>query len=118
MKKLIKFVALSLVVLPAVVSAAFTGTKDLVRGLGDIVEMLTIVAAGVALLVFFWGLIKYILAQGSEASKIEAKKVMGWGLVALFVMVSVWGIINFFQDELFPSADFTPPPSDTWGDYL
>jgi hypothetical protein len=38
--------------------------------------------------------------SGSEPEKEKAKNVMLWGLVALFVMVSVWGIVYFLQSDL------------------
>jgi hypothetical protein len=39
--------------------------------------------------------VKFIFAQGSEEAKADAKKIMLWGIVALFVMVSVWGLVRF-----------------------
>ena len=104
MKKLMKIIPLALVFLPAVALAQLTQTEGLIRRAGSIVDYLTTLMAGIALLVFFWGLVKFIFAQGSETSKLEAKKIMGWGLVALFVMVSIWGLIYFIGDELFPGV--------------
>ena len=111
MKKLIKILLLTVVLIPAVTSAQFGGVQSLITfGLKPVVDLLINLMMGSALLVFFWGLVKYILAQGSETVKMEAKKVMGWGLVALFVMVSVWGLVKFIQNELLPGADFNAPP--------
>jgi hypothetical protein len=46
-----------------------------------------------ALLAFFYGLAKLIWG-GPEAVS-EGKSLMIWGIVALFVMVSVWGLVRF-----------------------
>lgn len=46
-----------------------------------------------ALVVFFWGMILYIKGL-SEKDKKDGKTLMMWGIIALFVMVSVWGIVN------------------------
>ncbi len=54
------------------------------------------VLIALALVVFFWGLVKYI-RSGKAAG---AKDVMIAGLVGLFVMVSVWGIIRIAQNTL------------------
>ncbi len=54
---------------------------------------------GIALLVFFWGLAKFILRAGDEKAREEGKQIMKWGIIALFVLVSVWGIIEFLQGE-------------------
>ena len=58
-----------------------------------VTDMLVPLAFILALLFFFWGIAKYIRSAGSE--KDEGKKVMVWGIVALFVMASVWGLVAF-----------------------
>ncbi len=60
----------------------------------NILGALTPIVVGLALLYFFWGLAKYILAQGNDENKEDGKMIMVWGIIALFVMVSVWGIIG------------------------
>ncbi len=49
-----------------------------------------------AIVVFFWGIIKYLWSQDSENAH-EGLKIMFWGLIAIFVMVSIWGIIRLLQ---------------------
>ncbi|MDP2642130.1 MAG: hypothetical protein Q8P21_02480 [bacterium] len=110
MSKLIKISVLVLVFVPAVASAQVGGLGGLLGQVDMIVRFSIPLLAGIALLVFLWGLVKFIFAQGSETIKAEAKKIMGWGIVALFVMVSVWGIVRFIQDALLPGANFGPPP--------
>lgn len=56
---------------------------------------------GLAVVVFFWGLIKYIAKAGNTESHEEGKQIMLWGIIALFVMVSVWGVILFAQRAIF-----------------
>jgi hypothetical protein len=51
-------------------------------------------------LMFIWGLAKMILNAADEKEVIRGKSLMLWGLVALFVMASVFGILNFFFGEL------------------
>lgn len=52
-----------------------------------------------AIVVFFWGLIKYLISLGSEQQS-EGLKIMFWGILAIFVMVSIWGIIRLLQSTL------------------
>lgn len=59
------------------------------------------VLVSIALLVFFWGMAKYIAKAGSEEGRREGREVMIWGITALFVMVSLWGIIAFMQLAIF-----------------
>lgn len=100
MKKII--FAASLFALPLVAGAQNIGGPDFgyfgtilvsIRGLLDTVIPILI---GLGLIVFFWGLIKYIRNTESE----EGKRIMIAGLVGLFVMVSVWGIIRLAQQVL------------------
>ncbi len=57
-----------------------------------------------AFLFFFYGIVVFILGRVSgkgDLKKIEdGKQFMLWGLIALFVMVSVWGIIRLAQEML------------------
>ncbi len=109
MKKLITILPVTLMLFPAIVSAQLVGIKTLFYSFGQLIDGLILVVAGIALLAFFWGLVKFIFAQGSETIKTDAKKIMGWGLVALFVMISVWGLVRFMQRELLPGADYSNP---------
>ena len=49
-----------------------------------------------AIVVFFWGLIKYLWSMGPDDAH-QGIKIMFWGVVAIFVMVSIWGIIRLVQ---------------------
>lgn len=62
-----------------------------------------------AVVVFFLGVVQFIWAsRGGEANGMEkGKSFMMWGLVALFVMFSVWGIIKFAQNILGPEFQTT-----------
>ena len=111
MKKLTKFVTITLALFPAVVLAQLTNTTRLISRIGDLVRTLILVVAGIALLVFFWGLAKFILKVGGDEKAVDqGKALMKWGLIALFIMMSVWGIIRFFQNGLLPWGNLAPPP--------
>lgn len=49
-----------------------------------------------AIVVFFWGLIQYLVNVGGE-KKHEGLQIMFYGIIAIFVMVSIWGIIRLLQ---------------------
>jgi len=50
-----------------------------------------------ALIYFMWGLVKYIMSAGDEKARGDGKYMMIWGIIALFVMVSVWGLVASLQ---------------------
>ena len=53
---------------------------------------------GVALLLFFVGVIRYIISAG-EDGKVKAKATIVWGIITLFVMVSVFGILKILMNS-------------------
>ena len=96
-----KVIIAALALAPALASAQTLGNLEtLVRSIGRLVEIALPIVVGIALLAFFWGLVKYIFAQGNEESKADAKKIMLWGVIALFVMVAVWGLVQFIGNAL------------------
>lgn len=111
MKKYINISIIALILLPLVVSAdQFTGTKDLIRAVGGLINPIIAILAGAALIVFFYGLMKFIFRVGGDEKAVEGgRKLMLWGLLALFVMISVWGIISLMQRELSLPTGTTPP---------
>lgn len=89
----------ALLVLPTVVGAQLQGTERIISSVDNIVGAYLIpIAFTLALLYFFWGVAKYIKSEGD--GKAEGKNVMVWGVVALFVISSVWGLVRFFRQEL------------------
>jgi cation transporter-like permease len=68
-----------------------TNVSNLVGSIGGIVNQVIPILFALALLGFFYGLVKFIF--GSDDGKEQAKKTMIWGVVALFVMASVWGLV-------------------------
>ncbi|MCK9352132.1 MAG: hypothetical protein WCT49_02780 [Candidatus Paceibacterota bacterium] len=69
----------------------------LVNLFGVIVASLIPIASMLAILFFFYGLAIYILKAGDPEAAAEGKSIMIWGILALFVMVSIYGIIGFLQ---------------------
>jgi len=101
MNKILKISILSgFISTPLFAFAALEGIRELIVSIGEIVKLAIPIAVGAALLFFFWGLAKFILKSGDPKAKEEGRNIMIWGVVALFVMVSVWGIVGFIQRNL------------------
>lgn len=63
-----------------------------------IIDNLVGILMTLAVIAFFWGLVKYIWNAGNEDARNDGKHMMIWGVVALFVMVSIWGLVGFIGD--------------------
>ncbi len=60
--------------------------------------MLTPVVAlivSAAIVVFLWGVFKFIKSEGKE--KDAGRDMMVWGIVGIFVMMSMWGLVNILR---------------------
>jgi hypothetical protein len=53
---------------------------------------------GLAVLYFFYGIGKFILSADDGKKREEGKNVIIWGVIALAVMSSVWGITAYLKD--------------------
>lgn len=49
----------------------------------------------IAIVYFIWGLVKFVQNAGNEKEREAGKGMMIWGVVALAVMVSVYGLIGW-----------------------
>ena len=63
---------------------------------------------GVAVVVFMWGVIQYVLAQGDEKKLQAGRSYMMYGIIGLTVMVAVWGFVNLLIFTIFGSASSDP----------
>ena len=53
-----------------------------------------------AIVMFFWGIVKFIANMDDESARAGGKHLMVWGMIAIFVMTSFWGIIGYVQNSL------------------
>lgn len=53
----------------------------------------------IAFLSFVWGIARFIKAAGNEKEIKESKNFLIWGVVGMFVLVTIWGIITFLRSE-------------------
>jgi len=79
--------------------AAAQNVDSLITKVQGWVNSLTPLIVALALLAFFWGLAKFIFSGAAE-DQTQGKNIMIWGIIALFVMVSVWGIVRAIGDTL------------------
>lgn len=84
--------------------------KELVLNIfvGCILSPLVPVIFGIALIVFLWGVFKFIMAEGDD--KQAGRQLIFWGIVGLFAMVSLYGLVSILRStfNLNMNADITP----------
>lgn len=90
---------LLLATFPVLAGAQAGGVFNLLELVSDLIRATVPVVIGLAVLVFIYGILKYVIAKDDTAQK-EARGVILWGVIILFVMVSVWGLVNLLGDTL------------------
>lgn len=97
MKKMSLFIAL---LVPSISFAALGGIRTLLVDFGGLVKLAIPIVFGLAVLFFFWGIANYILKAGDVKAKEEGKNIMIYGVIAIFVITSIWGLVGFIQRNL------------------
>lgn len=70
---------------------------NLLRDFQGILDLVVPILIGVAVVVFLWGVVKFIANAGDEEARKEARGTMIWGIIGIVVMVSIWGLVAFVQ---------------------
>lgn len=99
-------------VVPTSFAYAIT-VKTVIDEITKIIGYTIPVLCGLALVYFLYGMAMYVSVSGEESKKEEGRMRMLWGIIALFVIVSVWGLVTLLQDTVFSSDKDslkTPPP--------
>lgn len=106
MKNIKKLIPLGVALLPLLafaqsIESSITRVEAI---LNSIIPLLMIVAT----VVFLWGVIMYITSAGKEEKTEEGRRLIIYGLIGLFVMVAVWGLVQVLVTTF--SVGDTPIP--------
>ena len=117
MKSKISIAIMALAPIFAGAAGSFANTID---GLLDYINYLAKRALPLlilaALIMFLYGILRTFFIDRDHAAENKGRSFILWGIVALFVMVSVWGLVNVLRDTTgldnnrVPSAPALPYP--------
>lgn len=82
----------------------FFSISDKVIGL---IEMTILVIVSLAVFGFMWGIVKFIFNAGNEKARSEGRAFMLYGILTLFVMTSMWGLVNILSSSLSIEPEYT-----------
>lgn len=76
-----------------------------------ILGLLIPMAFALAIIYFFYGVAKFILSAGDPAAAEKGKSIMIYGVIAIAVMASVYGIVAYLQNTIGvnPNSTITVP---------
>lgn len=106
MKSFSKILSLiSCLLSPSIIFAFPLDLRDFVNNyFSTTFKIIVPILVGIAFLVFFWGLAKFILKTDNTTEVAKGKQFMIWGAFALFILTSFWGIMQFLSNQF----DFGP----------
>lgn len=82
------------VVALAQVSGSVSDVNSALEFIRTLINAVIPILIGIAVLWFIWGVISFVAAGDSEESRKAARNRIIWGIVFIFVVVSVWGLVN------------------------
>lgn len=105
------FLVLSLFI-PSFAFAADPNCAEVASGAKNIGHLFTIALCmldgtvipflvGIGLVIFLAGVIRFVGAGDNEEKRQGGRDLMVFGLIALFVMVSVWAFVNLISQSIF-----------------
>ena len=110
MNKLMKFALPLATFLPLIAGAQ--DLLDTVSTVDTIIRAIVPIVMVLAILYFFWGLVKYIQSAGDPEKASDGKSIMIYGIVALFVMAAVWGLVELLSNTFVGAGGRAPNPDD------
>ena len=71
-----------------------TWLTDAIGQFQTLINTLIPFLVALAVLYFMWGVVQFVAAAGDEGARAEGRSKMIWGIVGLFVLLSVWGLVE------------------------
>lgn len=94
----------------AVFAPAFAFAADafsILNTLQSILNVIIPIVITVAVIIFIVGVVKYVTASDEE-KQAEARKLMISGIIGLFVIVSIWGLVRVLQNTFGVNSETIP----------
>lgn len=88
------------VFLPLFAHSYINNASDLISSVYGLISSLIPIVATLSLVVFFWGIGIFVLHSSDTEKRTEGRRLMFWGIIAIFVMFCIWGIISFISSDL------------------
>ena len=95
--------------------AAMAATiQEVIDTIGNIIQSIVPLLITIALIVFIWGVIKYITAGADEGEREKARNVIMYGIIGLFAIVAVWGLVAMLKNTFGITETTTDIPQYTF----
>lgn len=112
MKKLITTGAVTLLPMLAFAQGNYGNLENAMASVQRIINNLIPIVISIALVLFLVGIVKFVASGGDEEARASARNMMIFGIIALFVMMTVWGFVKILGSTFFGGSGIDPvtPP--------
>lgn len=95
----------------AQLTSGLTDVNSAFKFLSAFLTSASVIIFAAAFVYFFWGVLQYIRSGGEEEGKSEGRNKIVVGIIALAVMASVYGLVNFLTGTAKLSGTTVPVPA-------
>src|SRR3989338_5008770 len=93
-----------------------TNFRSLIAIFQNIIDAVIPFLVGLAVMLVLYGIVGFISHAADEEKRTEAKNFIIWGIIGIFVMVSIWGLVNILVGTFgFGSSNTPQVVTDTYG---
>lgn len=82
----------------------FSTIDSSLGSISNFINSLIPLIISIALVLFLIGIVQFVTAGGDEEKRAAARGMIIFGIIALFVMVSVWGFVNILSRTFFSKS--------------
>ncbi len=122
MKKIIiKISLLAIAIFPLITSAQQYAAVGQTKTLSDLATLIAgylnigiYLIMGLAIVMFVWNIFIYYIKGGDKVDRVEAGKYVMWSIIAFFIILSFWGLVNILTTSLNLNS---LPPNQFFGNW-
>ncbi|MEK7083558.1 MAG: hypothetical protein AAB972_05275, partial [Patescibacteria group bacterium] len=97
MKRLLFIFCSLVVIMPITAFAAGSKIKTILTNIQDTLGIVIKIFITLALVIFIWGVVRFILAAANPQARNQAKGIMLYGIIAIAILAMMTGIVAFLQ---------------------
>ena len=96
--KTTKYGLVGLLFIMPVIALAIPTLGSIETAVLDLLNLIIPVLIAAAIVFFLWGVLKYVNSGDNAEERVQARALMTYGIIAIFVMVSLWGLIGLLRN--------------------
>src|SRR6266404_2126856 len=84
-------------------SSVMSSFQCFAQAIGNLLGLATAALIGIAIVIYFFGIVRNLFKAGGGSAQSfgSIRDNLVWGIIALFVVFSIWGIVGLLGNALF-----------------